>query len=62
MTGVVHQLRDTKSGNVTTKCGVTGRNDSLVTSAWHSDISCPNCQGVTDEHASTGVLGDDAGS
>jgi hypothetical protein len=41
---VVHLLRETKSGNVITKCGVTGRNDRVRTTAWHTDVTCPECQ------------------
>ena len=41
---VVHQLRETKSGVVVTKCGETGKSDKLRTSAWHTDITCPACK------------------
>ena len=58
----VHQLKETKSGTVTAKCGLTGKSGTLPTSGWHSDITCPDCLGGHDEHAQAGVLGDDAGS
>ena len=59
MSDVVHQLSETKSGNVTTKCGLTGKSGKLAVSAWQSDITCPTCLGGSDEHGSAGVLGSD---
>jgi len=41
---VVHQLRETKSGNVVTKCGATGKNDKVRATVWDSEITCPACR------------------
>ena len=45
MSDVVHQLKETKSGTVTAKCGLTGKSGKLAISAWQSDITCPTCLG-----------------
>lgn len=40
---VVHQLKDCKGAEVTTKCGLAGRKDKVRTTAWHSETTCEVC-------------------
>ena len=42
---IVHQTKDLKGGEVTTKCGVTGKADKVRHSAWNSEITCKECRG-----------------
>lgn len=41
---VVHQMKETKGGVVTTKCGLVGkRSPKFKVSSWSSDITCSVC-------------------
>jgi hypothetical protein len=45
MSEIVHQTKDLKNKEVTTKCGLTGRADKIAHSAWNSEITCEECRG-----------------
>ena len=40
---IVHQTKELKGRDLTTKCGVTGHVDKIPHSSWFSDITCEQC-------------------
>lgn len=46
MDEVVHQTKELKGKELTTKCGISGKADKIPHSSWHTDITCEACRGT----------------